>query len=119
MPKLTAAEIITAIMSGDVDDQLDNILAAYRTRSRMKFDIQAAVAMTEVKIGSRVELINIRPKTLIGLVGEVVADPYARIRRGRRANSFAVKLDNPPMFDRHVVNGVVTGIPASCVKLVA
>jgi hypothetical protein len=77
---------------------------------------------TEVLPGARVSKARIA-KTFTGDVdgtGVVVADPLAQYRRSRRASSFAIKLDNPPLFERHVSkDGIVTGIPASCVKLVA
>lgn len=60
--------IVTAILNGAADDNLDAIVDAVRTRRTVVSQITAAT----LKPGDKVRIVgNISPKYLLGLVGEV------------------------------------------------
>ena len=69
---MSAKDIIKAIMSGEVDEDLDNIYRAYVARHKMLRQQKAFVTVSEIKNGDRVRLVKITPKYLNGVVVTVV-----------------------------------------------
>lgn len=89
---MTLTEIITAIASGDADENIQAIYEAYRERSRLLRAQKSTINRLTIGLGQRVRLVNIRPKDLVGLEGVVVKAPA-----GRRASRtrIPVLLDTP------------------------
>lgn len=99
---LKTEDVITAIMNGNVDDDLESIQEAIRARNKVRGDI---VRMT-ITPGTRVRLKNLSPKYLNGLEGTV----STRKRRGKR---IPVDLDESiPRF------GKALNPPAQCVEVI-
>lgn len=80
-------EIIQAIRDGEADEQLDAIIRIAQQRKKMVREAEAA----KIEPGERVTFVNLRPKYLQSLRGELI-----RVR-GDRAE---VKLDDIARHDR-------------------
>ena len=100
---LTPQEIIAAVDQMD-EDQLDILWDAAKARHKTLRDQKARDAALNIKVGDKVRISNIRPKTLDGATGEVVS------KSGGRSLGFNVKLDEE--FARYPND--TPGIPASC-----
>jgi hypothetical protein len=88
---MSSQDLVTRIISGEADDNLDSIYQAYRERSRIVRATKAAINRATITPGTRVRLVNINPKYLRGRQGVVVA--------GGRGQRIAVELDVPePRF---------------------
>lgn len=90
---LTKSDVLMAILSGDLDNDLQTIIDTARNR-------QEAAAFQNLAVGDKVKITNIKPKYLIGHVGTVVKFNQSRIvvDLGQTGTKF---------------NGEVT-IPAAC-----
>jgi hypothetical protein len=99
---IKAADVITAIMNGDVDDELGIIRDAVRQRERAVGEIVRLL----IKPGTRVRLKNLSPKYLNGLEATVSTRP----QRGKR---IPVELDESiPRF------GKTLNPPSQCIEVV-
>jgi sulfate adenylyltransferase subunit 1 (EFTu-like GTPase family) len=97
-------EVYTAILSGDLDEDLDGVVRAVNDRRRIMGDINSVT----MKVGDKVQLQGLSPKSLNGLVGHITKTPSGRSKR------FDVKLLHEIVL-RHRVTDVVHGIPVQCV----
>jgi hypothetical protein len=109
MADITAQQVITAILTGVCDSELDRVSEVTRERQKIVGQMNAV----RLKVGDRVELFGLSPKTLNGLIGEVSTAP-----RGRGSKRFDVKLDHET-FHRGRVTDTIHGIPAQCLKVIA
>jgi hypothetical protein len=98
--------IVTDILSGVHDSELDSIREAVNQRQKLTQSAQAAVTMTSISVGDKIVFKDIRPKYMIGEIATVT---------GKRRTKLEVKLDNP--VGRF--NGGIVVVPASCVEKVA
>lgn len=81
---MEADKIITDIMSGHLDNDLDAIRSAMIERNRIKGFIQ----QVSLRIGDRVRMNDhCRPRYLIGTIGTIV---------NKKRTKVVVKFDNPP-----------------------
>jgi hypothetical protein len=69
---MTLTEIITAIASGDADENLTAVYEAYKERSRLLRSQRGTINRLTITPGTRVRLTNIKPNYLIGREGVVV-----------------------------------------------
>lgn len=72
---MNSTDIITAILSGDADDNLDGIISAARDRRGIK----ARAVFHTVKPGDKVRLQNLRPKYMEGCTAIVVSHNRTRV----------------------------------------
>lgn len=79
---ITISDVTSAILRGDLDDQLDTIQAAYSARRKARAQIMSAT----LTAGMKVRLGGVRPLYLEGAPATIVDQP----RPGRRFN---VRLD--------------------------
>jgi hypothetical protein len=98
--------IVTDILSGVHDSELDSIRESVNQRQKLTQAAQAAVTMTSISVGDKVVFKDIRPKYMIGEIATVI---------GKRRTKLEVKLDSP--VGRFGESTVV--VPASCVEKVA
>jgi len=108
---LTIEEITGAILSGDVDADIDKVYQAYRERSKLARAVKSAQNKILLKVGDKVRIGGIRPKALNGCTGT--------INGVFTSGSFSVKLDPPLPLISGIYNGVVNGIPAVCLEKIA
>lgn len=108
--KLTADEIVKALMQGDVDSDLDKVYNACRDRQK----IVGRKNLLTLREGAKVELFGLSPKTLNGLQGTIKATPAGRRRNTTR---FDVQLDHEIIL-RNQLTTVVHGVPSECIKAV-
>ena len=86
---MNSSEIIRAIMAGDADDGLNDIIDAAITRRRQA----ARVAAAKMDVGTRVRLVNVKPKYLGGIEGEIT-------RPMNSEGQVMVRLDHAPVSPR-------------------
>jgi hypothetical protein len=98
--------IVTDILSGVHDSELDSIRESVNQRQKLTQAAQAAVTMTSISVGDKIVFKDIRPKYMIGETATVI---------GKRRTKLEVKLDSP--VGRFGESTVV--VPASCVEKVA
>jgi len=98
--------IVTDIISGVHDSELDSIREAVNQRRKLTKSAHAAVTMTTISIGDKIVLKEISPKYMIGETATVT---------GKRRTKLEVKLDSP--VGRFGGGTIV--VPASCVEKVA
>lgn len=72
---MNSTDIISAIVSGDADDNLDGIAGALRDRQAAK----ARAVFHTVKAGDKVRLHNLRPKYMEGCTAIVVEHNRTRV----------------------------------------
>jgi len=100
--------IIAAIINGEVDDDLDRVNEAVRSRRKELRAREAHINLLTLKPGTRVRLKGLSPKYLNGLEGEIIVDPVG----GRRGKArLAVKMDEPVRK-----YGSIIRPPAGCVE---
>lgn len=86
---MPAANLITAVLSGDADDNLEGLIAAVRER----ISVQGRVKFHSFKVGERVRLVG-GPKYIQGALGTVTA---------KKQTNFVIDLDEPRgKFHRNV-----------------
>lgn len=113
-------QVVTAIVTGAVDGDLDAINQALRDRYKIVRAQKSAIAAATVKVGDKVRIVNLRPKYLAGLTGTVVVDPMEQYRSRRSKTYFAVELSESSharVQHKHRQR-TVTGIPAQCVEVI-
>ena len=98
--------IVTDIISGVHDSELDSIREAVKQRHKLKQNETAAKNFIEISVGDKIVFKDIRPKYMIGKIATVTA---------KRRTKLEVKLDRP--VGRYGESTVV--VPASCVEKVA
>ena len=99
--------IVTDIISGVYDSELNSIQEAIRQRRKLTKSAHAAVTMTELKIGDKIVLKEISPKYMIGMAATVT---------GKRRTKLEVTLDIA--CGRFGTTTPIV-VPASCVEKVA
>jgi hypothetical protein len=77
---MNPSDVITAALSGDIDEGLDGIIAACGERKKV---LSRSLYYT-LNIGDRVRFVNGRPKYMIGVHGTVV---------GKKQSKLVVDLD--------------------------
>jgi hypothetical protein len=92
------------IILGKHDTEISQIMEAVRERQKLVRSTENAIALSEIDIGSKVKLKNIRPKYMNGEVATIL---------GKKRTKFSAKLDVPT----ERFPGIFT-ISASCVELV-
>ena len=100
--------IVTDIISGVHDSELDSIREAVNQRQKLTQAAHAAVTMTSISVGDKIVFKDIRPKYMIGKIATVTA---------KRRTKLEVKLDGDQPVGRFGTSTVV--VPASCVEKVA
>jgi hypothetical protein len=98
--------IVTDIISGVHDSELDSIREAVHERRKLTQNETAAKNLIEIIVGDKIVLKDISPKYMIGAIATVT---------GKRRTKLEVKLDSP--VGRFGESTVV--VPASCVEKVA
>jgi hypothetical protein len=98
--------IVTDIISGVHDSELDSIREAVNQRYKLKQNETAAKNLIEISVGDKIVFKDISPKYLNGSIATVT---------GKRSKKLEVKLDRP--VGRYGESTVV--VPASCVEKVA
>lgn len=96
---MNPSEVITAALSGDLDDGLDGIIAACNER---RVIVSRSLYHT-LKVGDRVRFMNGRPKYMVGVEGTVV---------GKKQSKLVVDLDE----SRGRFNGKGVVCPPSCLE---
>lgn len=99
--------IVTDIISGVYDSELDSIREAVAQRRKLTKSAHAAVKMTTISIGDKIVLKEISPKYMIGMAATVT---------GKRRTKLEVTLDIA--CGRFGKNTPIV-VPASCVEKVA
>lgn len=113
-PGAVLNRMLEYLEEGEYDSQIDTIWGELVARRRAVRDIQNRRNMRNLsKPGTRVRTTGtlLRPKYLLGYVGEVVTKPPEFTRS--RDNTIYVKLDRVPprsKFDQ------VVGVPAGCLE---
>jgi hypothetical protein len=105
---MSADEIITAIMAGDVDEAISGIEQAIHTRKRYLRDVLIAKNTAALTPGTRVVIVgNIKPKYFLGELGTVADRP---------AKSGCIEVD----LDRQISGRYrqQLGMPANCLRQV-
>lgn len=98
-------DLVSAIETGSLDAELAGIAEAIRYRQRYLQDMKAAANKISMTPGTRVRLIRIKPKYMIGLVGTVSS------RAPQRRGDIAVDMDEASgRFSREL------SVPASCLE---
>ena len=92
------------IISGMMDSELDAISKAIDTRKKLLRETKIALTMSDLKIGDKVKLRDLRPKYINGIVAEVV-----------KLNRTTVAVRMPERSGRF--SGIVN-CPASCLDKV-
>jgi hypothetical protein len=96
---MDASEIITAIVRGDGDDNLDGIEAAIRDRKKVK----GKAAFFTLKPGDKVRVCeHVRPKYLVGCEATVVRRNQTRL---------VIRFIDPPNGEHGKFSGEVTVQP--------
>lgn len=114
----TPQDVIGAILDGTMDEHMDELLDAYKARRNTVRNNKAQLNALTLKPGARVRLVNLSPKYLSGLTGEIV-EPIERTQR-RGKPRFDVKVDSmPPQGTRRFYNNTVHGVPASAIEAIA
>lgn len=103
---ITLTDILDALRAGDLDNDLDLLSDAIRTRRKGVGSVVAANALVDIAVGSTVRLKGLSPKYVNGLTAKVT---------GKGRSRFEVVLDNPPAGGRF--HGTVR-VPANCVEVV-
>jgi len=117
---MTISELVAAIHQIDNEADLTSVFEAYKTRHKTL----GAIRASEIKVGMKVKIINIKPKYLVGLTG-VVVEPTAFEPKG---NSVTVILD-PASTDQYRYTSKrfipesetehrLAGIPKQCLEAV-
>lgn len=113
---MNKAEVLRAIIGGELDDARDDIIEAVKARDRQLRDQKVAFASITMTPGTKVRVNgNISPKALVGLTGEVVS------KTSTRAD---IKLDDMTpgrtfSLRRYVRDGVLNGVPLSVLEVVS
>ena len=97
--------ILTEILTGDHDAQLDAIVDAVKQRRKASRNAAATINLASIAVGDRVVLKDVSPKYMIGQTATVV---------DKRRTKIEVRLDNPVGRFSDVLGLVVS---ASCVEL--
>ena len=98
--------IVSDIISGVYDSELESIREAVHSRGNLLQNETAAKNLIEISVGDKVVFKDIRPKYMIGEIATVI---------GKRRTKLEVKLDSP--VGRFGESTVI--VPASCVEKVA
>src|SRR5215472_2167621 len=106
---LGSASIFDDIAAGYWDEGLDAIIEAAVARRKWVKDHQGAQNMINFVPGTKVRVINIRPKYLAGITGEVSP------KRANRAGDLMVDID-PKCYYRLGRYGRQLSIPASSLE---
>ena len=103
--------IIQDILNGQYDDQIDTLSDALHSRRKIVRQTSIAQTMLTVGVGDTVKFSNIRPKYMVGAIGEVV---------DKKRTKLGVKLisGNIPHNGRFRI-GETLSVPASCVEKVS
>jgi len=93
MESITQSQVLLAIAGGTCDDDLDAVFNVYKDRSKFVRNLGAVENYATITVGQKVELVNISPKYLAGMTGEVtdkdgknftvLLDPEFRAEAGR------------------------------------
>jgi hypothetical protein len=97
---------------GNLDDNISDLFTILNDRLKTVRRQTAAIVAATTKVGDRVRLTEIRPKSLSGATGTVVPAPVYASRRRSKQTLF-VELDTKP-YNR----GKTVEVPASCVKVI-
>ncbi len=73
---MNATEVITSIIKGEADENLDGVAAAVRDRQKA----MASITLHTIAPGTRVRLGNLRPKYMVGATGTVLYRKQTRIQ---------------------------------------
>src|SRR5579872_779022 len=107
---MTPREVVQHIADGEYDKELDSLIRVALDRRRYLQSVIATVNQSEFVPGTRVRLVDIRPKYLIGLTGTVSQLPSTR--RGDLMVEFD---DQSYRYVQHRFQRTV-GIPASSLR---
>lgn len=102
----TLAEVHIAITAGVADDNLDALFEAIKTRKKILVSLKAL----EFKKGINVRIINIRPKYLEGLEGEIVSQSNTK---------WIVRLNANDLLEAgsYAINGTLK-LHAACIEVI-
>ena len=68
-----ASELISSIYQGAMDDQIDGIYEALNARRKYLQARKSSEVASMISVGDRVRLTDVKPKYLVGVMGEAVA----------------------------------------------
>ena len=102
--------ILTDIVSGAYDNELESIRDAVHKRRELVEDQEAAILLSKIKAGDKVRLKNINPKYLAGTICTVTP---RQLKMNKKSNKVYVTLDKPV---RRYSGGM--RVPVTCIELV-
>lgn len=105
-------EVITAILSGELDADRDAIVDAIKTRDRQLRENKREVLKASLIIGQKVRVEGIRPKQLEGIEGTVKAI------RGLRVDIDVDAFNATKAGPRFAYGNVIRGLPVSSLEVV-
>lgn len=108
---LSKVDVLTAILDGSMDDHRDAIVDAIKARDRQLRAQKQAMAAATLTVGTKVSIVDITPKALVGIEGTIAA------LRGARADLKVDDLNARLAGPRFALGGVVRGIPVTCLKV--
>lgn len=102
--------IIDLIDGGELDDKLDILIDAAVTRRNYLRDMRGAMNKATLSTGTRVRLVNIRPKYMIGIQGTISN------KSPQRRGDMMVDID--PMYRSRIGHrySMCLSIPASSLE---
>lgn len=101
---MDAAQVINAILSGELDDSRSQISEALNARTKQVREMRTILNKAEFTAGTRVVTKGLRPQYLNGKRGTVLADT------ARRGKDIMVEFDANQSMGRY---GYRIGVPAS------
>ena len=102
MEQPTYADALRFI-SGATDQELDGVLAAYKSRHKVLRQIKASEALVRFKVGDRVKITGVSPKYLNGNGGVIT----------EIGDKFTVKLDEDAYTGRYART---LNVPGTCLE---